>query len=150
MRTKILIWINRYLPAEIICISGGLIIGLIANHLNSSATAVAFLVSWAETILYYLSIIVRDVYKNIKKHQSQGLLYSTRTFLIDIRNVLIEFGIGELLDTMFIRPAAIFLMTRLIGNVGLGILVGVVLADIFLYLPTIIMYEVRNKYLPSK
>lgn len=150
MKTKILIWINRYLPAEIICISGGLIIGLIANHLNSSATATAFIVSWAETILYYLSIIIGDVYKNIKRHQRQSQRYSTKTFLIDIRNVLIEFGIGELLDTMFIRPAAIFLMTRLIGNVGLGILVGIILADIFFYLPTIIMYELRNKYLPNK
>lgn len=147
MRKKIIIWTKRYLPAEIIAISGTVFIGILATKFKANPILVAFLAAWTETILFYLVMIATDIYKNILKQKNNHLSYGYKNFMTDIRNTVFEFGFSELLDTQVIRPFFMYFFTRVLGNVGLGLILGILVSDIFFYIPTIIMYELRTKYL---
>jgi hypothetical protein len=70
-----------------------------------------------------------------------------RSFFRDIRNIILEFGFSEILDSLFIRPFMMYIFPILIGNVELGIFAGKIAADIVFYVPTIFAYELRKKHL---
>ena len=55
---------------------------------------------------------------------------------------VVEFGPAEIVDTVLIRPAAMFLASLATGNVIVGVLIGKVAADIVFYGLAITSYEV--------
>ena len=60
------------------------------------------------------------------------------------RNLFIEFGAAEVLDSGVIRPAAMALGVRWLG-VEAGIAAGKVAADTAFYGPLILTYEIRRR-----
>ncbi|MFT7616336.1 MAG: hypothetical protein ACI8Y7_001167 [Candidatus Woesearchaeota archaeon] len=67
--------------------------------------------------------------------------------LVRVRNLLVEFGFSETLDSFIVRPFLMWFFQVWFGNVALGLLVGNILADVSFYIPTIISYELRKKHL---
>ena len=61
-----------------------------------------------------------------------------------IKGLLLEFGLGQFFDSAFIRPLALGTMSRLLGP-KFGLLVGKIVADVFFYAPSIIIFEMRKK-----
>lgn len=55
--------------------------------------------------------------------------------------LVVEFGPSELLDTLFIRPAAMYGATVLAGSVALGVTIGKIVADVVFYLVAVAVYE---------
>jgi hypothetical protein len=64
-----------------------------------------------------------------------------------VRNLALEFGVAELLDSFLVRPAAMFAMIRMTGSLPLGLVFGKVTADLVFNCAAIGAYEARKHYL---
>ncbi len=147
MKKKILEWFKRYALAEIM--STILSIGTAWLIMENTGDRVlsAFLGSATASVGFYFTIAFSDVRKSIKKHRGNKLKYNTKSFLIDFRNLIIEFGPAELLDVLAVRPFFMYLIPKVTGDFLLGTLIGKLIADVLFYIPAIIMYELRKKHL---
>ncbi len=134
MKRKISTWIKRYLPAEILAVIGALLGGLIINVLFRNSVLTALGATWGENIGYYGIIILRDLKK--QRH----------VFKV-IRNLILEFGPAEYLDSFLIRPFMMYFFPRILNNLTLGLIAGKFAADFIFYIPTIISYELKNKFI---
>jgi len=147
MKKKILEWLKRYLVADII--STILSLGtawLIMEHSGDRVLA-AFIGSGVASLSFYLLIAFSDVRKSIKTHKTKNISYNMKSFLIDFRNLIIEFGPAEILDVIAVRPFFMYLIPTLVGNFILGTFIGKTIADGIFFAIAIIMYELRKKHL---
>lgn len=85
------------------------------------------------------------VYKDMQKRKAEGKMLGVTGFIVQFRNMLIEFGPAEYLDSFAIRPFYLSFLPFVIPSYSLAILIGTVLADITYFIPTIISYEFRKK-----
>jgi len=56
---------------------------------------------------YYGFIFVRDIIQS-RKPQKQNCQYNLKSFIKNIRNIVIEFGPAEIIDSLLIRPACMY------------------------------------------
>jgi hypothetical protein len=144
MRKKINGWFKRYFPAEIFAtitalIGAGLIFFFTKNRILS-----AYVGTIGENIGYYGFICIREHMTDLKKpKKKQG----TRGFFNTIRNLIVEFGFSEFLDSLVVRPFFMYFIPLIIGPFSVGIFIAKIVADVIFYIPTIIAYEFRKKYL---
>lgn len=136
MRRRAAVWLRRYLPAELASLVGALLAahaGLWLSGNNMAVAAVA--AAWGETIVYYTVI-------------GAGELAATRAdVLVTLRNLILEFGVAETLDSLLIRPALIYAAGQILADMQLGVLAGKLAADVVFYIPTITAYELRQRLL---
>ncbi len=144
MRKKVVEWVKRYLPAEIFgaigSVAGAWVVFSLTGHRILSVYAA---VIW-ENAGYYGFIALREILKNQGKNKGDEL--GVINFIKSIRNLVLEFGPAEILDSLLIRPFSLYVFTILIKEYSLGIIIGKLVADIIFYIPTIISYELRKKY----
>lgn len=143
IKSKFVEWLKRYLFAEIAAIIGAMAGGLLMHYLYDNLVITALGGTWGENIGYYGFILYKDI-KNRKLHDEKLTLIGIIKVL---RNIFIEFGAGEYVDSFVIRPAAMYYFPIYFGNVPMGLFVGKISADVAFYLLTIISYELRKKYL---
>jgi|SRR4051794_3587428 hypothetical protein len=129
-------WLKRYVPAECGSIVGALLAANLTWSLTSNAAAAAFAAAWGENLAYYGIMLAREV-------RASG------TLLVAVRDLLIEFGPAEVLDTGFIRPLCMYLATQAVADLTVGVLLGKVAADVIFYVPVTAAYELRRRYLPA-
>ena len=123
MLEKIQIWASRYLPAEITGLVFAGICMKIASLMSPSAILIGFIFTFGENIGYYGFIFLREIWRTKK---SPRTCLSAMTF---------EFGTGEILDSLIIRPLLIAI---------LPIFFAVVLSNLIFYILTISFYEHRK------
>lgn len=147
MKQKIIVWVKRYLLADII--STILSLGTAWGLMESTGDRVlsAFVGSAVASISFYGIIAISDVRKSIRKHKNENRKYKIKSFLIDFRNLIIEFGPAELLDVLAVRPFFMYLIPTLTGNFLIGTFIGKMIADVIFFIPAIIMFELRKKHL---
>jgi hypothetical protein len=121
-------WLARYAPAEAAGITGALLAAAAAD----SAGAVAVAGTVGESVAFYTMIFVRDLRAGGRPAQV-------------VRDMVVEFGPAEVLDTLLVRPAAIYLATRALGTATTGVIAGKVAADAVFYTIAIIGYELRRQ-----
>jgi hypothetical protein len=138
IRKKPAEWLKRYGPAELCAIAGAVSGGLLLHALTHNPLLTALGGTWGENLGYYSYIILSD----LRRRQDKSMQGLGRL----ARNMLVEFGPGEYIDSFFVRPAAMYIFPKLLGNIALGLLVGKLAADVLFYIPTIIGYELRRKY----
>lgn len=143
MKKKIKVWVKRYLLAEIFAVFGALIGGVIINITFHNLILTALGGTWGENISYYGTIILRDLKKLKEKHKRITIFIVIKL----IRNLILEFGPSEYFDSFIIRPFTMYVFPLILHNLYLGLIVGKFSADIIFYIPTIISYELRNKFL---
>ena len=130
------IWVRRYLHAEAVSVLAALFLGSLAASLTDNNAAVAAIVAaWGETSAYYATMLFRE-----RRAFPQQPLWQTLT------NLTLEFGIAEVLDSVFIRPTLMYLAGQLLADVRPGILVGKLASDAVFYIPTIAAFELRQRY----
>jgi len=142
MKKKIKSWLKRYLPAEVGALAGVLLGGYIGNALFHNPLLTALGSSWGENMGYYGIIIYRDIKKLKKTHKK--ITFSV--FIKLIRNLVLEFGPSQYLDSI-IRPFSLYIFPLFLHNLYMGLIVGKYAADIIFYIPTIISFELKNKFL---
>lgn len=143
MKEKIIEWIKRYLPAEICALVGALTGGMITHFLFAKPVVTALGGTWGENIGYYGQILYVDIRKRKQKDERMTFIGLLKV----LRDMIVEFSAGEYFDSFLIRPAAMYFFPRLVGSVPLGLLLGKISADVTFYLPTIVSYELRKKYI---
>ncbi len=142
VKARVSNWIKRYLPAEIVGSITLFVVGLGIDALFHNPVFTAFGGAYGEFIGYYGTILFNDLRKQKVKHTK----ITARIFIKTIKHLFFEFGVAEFLDSFLVRPFALYIFPLLLHNVGLGLIVGKIAADIIFYIPTIIAYELRMKF----
>ncbi len=135
-------WGRRYLPAECVGILFTVAGGLAAHLAFDSPLLTALGGTWGETVGYYATMLGTE----IARGRVAGAV-SAIVVLRTARDLAIEFTGAEVLDTLVIRPAAIYALTTWSGNPLAGLVLGKLVADVAFYIPTIAAYEWRRKHL---
>lgn len=143
VKHKLKEWLKRYWLAEIIGLAMVLLVSNLVKFASGSIILAAFLGTWSENITFYGII----TYKDLKLRKQNHGQISFWGFFKVFRNIVIEFGPAEYLDSFVIRPFYMILFPYLIPNYSLAILIASVLANITYYIPAIISYELRKKVL---
>ncbi len=150
MKQKIREWVWRYLPAEILSVIITLLAAGITYRLTCNYITTAFAGTWGGNISYFGYILISDIIQTRKTCHFIGLEYTKRNFLENLKELALEFGIAEVIDSFFIRPALMYYLPILLGNLSLGIFIAKIAADVTFYIPAIISYELRKKHLNNK
>jgi len=144
-RTKASEWIRRYGWAEVFGSAGAVSGALLVRALGGSEILAAYAGTVGENIGYYGVMISRDVSADARVARLSNERYGARGALRTARNLVLEFGGAELLDSGLIRPLAMGIGARYFGATA-GVLVGKVVADLVFYVPVIATYELRRFY----
>ena len=147
MKEKIKEYLKRYLLADILSTILSLGTAWTIMETTEDRVLAAFVGSAVASIVFYAYIAVKDVRLSLKDHRKANVKYSVKSFLIDFRNLIVEFGPAELLDVLAVRPFFMYLMPKLIGDFVIGTFIGKLIADVAFFVPAIIMYELRKKHL---
>ena len=136
-------WLKRYGVAEVAGLCTALVGSLAARALTGSEIAAAYGGAIGENVGYYGIIVGREVVHDRRAafaaSRGYGLAGAWRT----ARNLALEFGVAEALDSGLLRPLAMGLGVRFLGR-GVGIVVGKLAADLTFYVPVICAYELRR------
>ena len=128
-------WLARYAPAE-----AGAVLGALAAVALVSPYGVAAATAYAGTIGdgfgFYAVLFVRDLRR--QPRGGRGRVMST------VRGLVMEFGPAEVLDSVLVRPLAMYLAARGLGNAAAGVVVGKIAADGVFYALAITAYELRT------
>ena len=136
-------WLRRFLPAEIAGTLTAVAASQIVYRSSGNPVAAAFAGSIGETLGFYTIIIIRDTLAETRKLRAVGKKSGLITWLRLLKNILIDFGPAELLDSFLVRPSLMYLFPLWISNYSLGILAGKFASDAVFYIPVIITYEWR-------
>ncbi len=147
MNPRLKEWLKRYLPAEIVAAIVLLLTVWLTFSLTGTMVVAAYVGTICEALGYYCYIAVRDINKDIRHHKENNIKYGFFSFLKNFRNLILEFGLSEALDTFLVRPFFIFFLPLLLGNLALGVLLAKLVSDLIFYIPTVIFYELRKKHL---
>lgn len=147
MKRKITEWVKRYLLADVVSTILSLGTAWAIMEGTGDRVLAAFIGSAVASISFYGIVAAADVRKSIKKHRADNEKYKIKSFLIDFRNLIIEFGPAEILDVLAVRPFFMYLIPKLTGEFLLGTFIGKMIADVIFFIPAIIMYELRKKHL---
>lgn len=148
VRRKLREWVGRYLPAEILGTVTALAAAWTVHAASDSLISAAVAGTIGEGLGYYGCMAVREVRYHDARHRHHGWLRrrwltGTRT----IRDLLIEFGPAELVDSLLARPLFMYLLPSLLDNFTAGILLGKLAADVVFYGLAIGAYELKQRYL---
>ena len=147
MKLKLKDWIWRYFPAEIVGTITALTSAIIANSFTHSALVSSFAGTWGEFVGYYGFFLFQELRTSMSQYKKENTRYGITSCFINIRNLVLEFGIPEWLDSSLIRPFCMYFFPKALDNFVLGIMAGKITADIVFYIGVIIAYEIKKKHL---
>ena len=143
-RHKALEWVRRYLPCEIASSVAELGSAAVVYLTTGSWAAAAVVATVFASIGYYATAYINAVRWSMAEH---GFGMAN---LLALRSIAVEFGPAEVIDSLAIRPAALYLGPVLIGNPVAGLVIGKVVADVGFYGCAILSYEKFRKLLAIK
>lgn len=138
-------WIKRYGASYVSATVAAYIGYFMVLGITKSDVAAAFGAAIFESLTFFSTIIISEVSADQAKARRRLQTYDWPHAVGTIRNLCMEFGLAELLDTGFIRPLAVGISSRHLGP-GMGVLLGSIVADLTFYAPTILFYEMRKKW----
>lgn len=143
-RSRPAAWFRRYGLAELAGLALAIAAGWMAHLLGAHEVVVAYAATVFENVGFYGTIAARQVAADRRTALLTDGAYEPRHVARTFRELLLEFGPAELLDSAILRPLAMGLGVRLLG-LEAGIVAGKLAADVTFYLPVILTYELRRK-----
>jgi hypothetical protein len=137
-------WLRRYLPAEAVGLTGALAGALVVMRATGSPVAAAFAGSVGETVGYYMTIGWRDLARH-HRLLTRSAHRRTRAVGLTARDLAVEFGPAEALDSIVLRPLLMYLGPVVTGQFLAGTLLGKLAADVAFYAFAITGYEMRKR-----
>jgi hypothetical protein len=119
-------WLRRYLPAEVASVAGLLLCARLAATFSWSAPTLAVLATIVSGIGFYGVLALRV---HTEQRRAGAARPRRRTLVL----LAAEFGPSELLDSLLVRPTAIWLALAVIPPDGVALIVGKVAADLVFY-----------------
>ena len=137
---KVLQWCRRYLPSEAAGVLAATLCGLLALWATGEPVWATTAAVAGEGFAYYGVIFGRE----LRWRMQGGAALSVLLVLVIVRDLLLEFGPAELADTLLVRPLMIYAGLTFVPVAWLGIALGKLAADFFFYVPTIVVFELRQ------
>jgi hypothetical protein len=144
-KVKLIKWLKRYGPAEIIGTVGAYGGSFLTYHFVNSEVIAAYGATMGENLGFYGTILIRELRKDCHAAKQNHVEYNLKDLFRTITNLLIDFGPAEALDSLIIRPGAIGTGIHIFGK-NFGVIIGKIFADIIFYIPAIISYELRERF----
>ena len=135
-RHRVMRWVRRYAPAEVAATAGALLGALVGAALAGPVGA-AIGGDLGEGLAFYAVVVARE----LRAERSAPHPRSLRRVLVDL---LAEFGPAELLDSLALRPLAMYAGPHITGELLTGTLLGKVVADLVFYAIAAASYERRG------
>ena len=129
-------WFARYAPAEVGATLGALVVSSAVQPFGVAA-ATAFAGSIGDGLGFYAVLFVRDLRGRPRGPRGRAVANT-------LRALVLEFGPAEVLDSFLVRPLAMYLGARWLGNATAGVVAGKVAADVVFYTLAILAYELRK------
>lgn len=148
LKRKLREWLRRYLPAEITGTITALFGATLGHALSGGSLVVAaYAGTIGENIGYYGYFAVKESMRHYRAHAHHA---TARRIMVSglktVRDMMVEFGPAELLDSFIVRPLLMYLGPQLVGHFQVGIFAGKVAADVIFYSLAIIGYEIRKRW----
>ena len=130
-------WVRRYLLAELVGLTTALASGVgMSAWSGANLALVAYAAAIGEGVGFYAGFLIM----RYLREEIDGP--PRRRIAVILAAAVVEFGPAEILDTVLVRPAAMYLGSWGSGNVVVGVLIGKVTADVVFYGVAITSYEV--------
>ena len=142
-RQKLLEWLRRYGPAEVMGTLTALVGSFAAFRWTGSEVAAAYGGALGENVGFYGTMLLREFRLDARSARAAGTRYGARAAAVTGAKLLLEFGPAELLDSLIVRPLTMGLATRWLGRAA-GVIAGKLVADVTFYVPVIVSYELRQ------
>jgi hypothetical protein len=136
-RSRGRVWLHRYLPAEIAGSSAALAAAALAAGGGLERAVVA--AAWAEAIAFYAFVTLREFRRIRPRRRTSGAA------LVAVRDVVAEFGVAELADTILLRPLLMYLFAAELGGLIAGVIVGKLVSDVVFYSLAVPAFELRRR-----
>lgn len=134
-RRKIAEWVKRYLPNEIAGTTAEFGSAAAVYLQTGSWAAAAVVATVFASVGYYAIAYINAVRWQAPEH---GLV---RANILALRSIAVEFGPAEVVDSLAIRPVALYLGPVLTGSAIVGLILGKLVADVGFYGCTVFSYE---------
>ena len=138
---KVKEWLKRYAAAEFFGLLVSVLFAYGGRLLHLPAVGVGYLGMMGANVGFYGIILFKEHFSHFKRDG-----FSRLSFYRTARNIFVEFGPAEYLDSFVVRPAFLSLFPLFLHNFALAIVLGNLAANITFYIPVIISYELRKKY----
>ena len=133
-----MVWLRRYLPAQLVCTATGLLCAWAVATFNGSAAAAVVACIWGEVLSFYGTMLGRDLAR-------RGM----QALPVVLYDLVREFGPAEALDGLLLRPALMYAGAMLAPSLAVGIVAGKYAADLAFYVPVILSYELLRRARPE-
>ena len=138
-------WLSRYGVAEVVGVGAALIGSALLHASTGNEVFAAYGGAIGENVGYYGVIVARDVARARRAARAAARTYGLAGAFRTARDLVLEFGLAEVIDTGFVRPLAMALGMRFVGP-GAGVVAGKLVADVAFYVPVICAYELRRRF----
>jgi hypothetical protein len=148
IRHKIFEWLWRYAPNEIAGWVGQLGAAAATYALTGSYAAAVIAATIGASAGYYAVAYFNGVRWSYRAHAARS--WPMRVLVANglaARSIAVEFGPAEAIDSITIRPIALYLGPLVVGNTAVGFVLGSIVADIAFYVMAIFSYERFTKLL---
>ncbi|MFN8228967.1 MAG: hypothetical protein U0R18_19850 [Mycobacterium sp.] len=138
---KTMEWIRRYWACELagwVGEAGGAALGY---WLTGSLAAAAAVATVACFVTYYLPAYVNALRWSFPPGPGRLAGRAVTANAVAVRSLTVEFGMGEAVDSLAVRPALIYATPLWLDSLMWGWILGGFLADVVFYVFTIISYE---------
>lgn len=142
LRHKAIEWLRRYGPNELAGWVGELGGAAAVYYLTGSYAAAVVAGTIGASVGYYATAYTNGVRWAYRAQHDRGRV--TRVVVANglaIRSIAVEFGPAEAIDSLIIRPIALYVGPFVIGNTAVGWVVGSIVADVAFYVMAIFSYE---------
>lgn len=130
-------WLGRYAPPEAAAILGALLGALLGAQLGG-AVGGAVGGTVGEGLAFYAVVVVRE----LRSERATAAPRSLRQVLLDL---LVEFGPAEALDSLLVRPLAMYVGPMITGDLLSGTVAGKVAADLVFYALAAFTFEQQRR-----
>jgi hypothetical protein len=137
---KLKSWIRRYGPSEVVGTVAAVGAAGAVAQATESTIAAAYAGTIAETVVFYGTLALRETVHDAHQAGAAGRAFGQKDVLLVLRNLVLEFGAAEALDTALFRPFCMGIGIRLLGG-SVGALAGKLIADLAFYGPVLTVYE---------
>lgn len=145
VRTYVIKWLRRYVPAEALGLFTAFCCATLALSLTHHPAVTATAAAWGEAIGYYGLMFGREAAKRRRHLEEVTILALALLAIVIIRDLIMEFGISEVLDSLIVRPLAMYTSLQWISNLALALIMGKLVADIVFYVPAVLVFELRSR-----
>ncbi|CAB4898329.1 MAG: hypothetical protein F2825_00710 [Actinobacteria bacterium] len=133
-------WVRRYLPAELAGTAALLLVGLLTLQRTGSLVGTAVAATVAENLGFY-AVALGRIAAEQRRGGARGRTLVGRTLGLGVA----EFGPAEVLDSLLVRPAALWVGATVVPPAALGLLAGKVVADLLFYVVAASSYRFTER-----